>query len=151
LERAVAHLAAVDLQFRRDLAVRMPPTDGEAGMRLARIAGETGSEEAAIALLSKPDLRPFESILMGLVGGLLETKAAAGEGTGYYLVPRDATELKRRLAAVLRQGPPNDVVGSRLLAMVRERRVEHGLPQSEPLHPDIEQLQTVTTPWPLLT
>ena len=146
LEVVAAHLLAANEEFRHNLVAKISKSEGELGMLLSRVAGESGSVEAAIALLSRSDLRPIESILKRLLGELVEAKVPAGQGGGYYLVSRDAGDLKRRLAAVVRQGPPNDVVASRLLAFVRTKRVEHGLPQSEPLHPDIEQLRIASNP-----
>jgi hypothetical protein len=149
LEAAAAHLVAVNEEFRHGLVAKIPRSDGELVAILARVASESGSVEAAMALLSRSDLRPIESVLQWMFHGLVEARVPAGEGGGHYLIPRDATDLRRRLAAIVRQGPPNDVVALRLLALIRAKRVEHGLPQTEPLHPDIEQLRIANTPWPL--
>jgi hypothetical protein len=148
LQDACILLGKTDAVFRSELLLCLKETHGELGRFLARVVGSFDSDDAASALLAQADLRPIEEIIQRLVSELTEERAPVGQGPGYYLVPRDATVLKRRLAALLIAGESNGEVASRLLAVIRARRVEYGHPTREAIHPDIGRFRNSVVQWP---
>ena len=152
MEEAASHLATSNAAFLRELLTHVRDKEGDVGAALARVAGAIGTDAAVDAMLARRDLRPIESVLGRMIHDLAETKTPVGQSSAYYYVsPRDATELKRRLAALLVAGGPNGAVASRLLASLRAKRVQDGQPPYEPWHPDIEQLRPSGQRRPLLT
>ena len=63
----------------------------------------------------------------------------------YDVVPVPAVELRRKLLAMTGDGGPTDAA-ARCLSAIDTVRDEHGVPESEPRHPDL----TSGKPWPIL-
>jgi hypothetical protein len=79
-----------------------------------------------------------------------ENRVPAGGQGAYYLEPRGAGELRRRLFELATQDTARRMNALELLAVIAERRLEHGRPPDEPFHPDIQYLESQAVPWPLL-
>jgi hypothetical protein len=67
-------------------------------------------------------------------------------GGAYNVVPVPAIELRQKLLAMMTDGGPTDAA-ARCLNTIDVMRDEHGVPVSEPRHPDL----TSGKPWPIMT
>jgi hypothetical protein len=63
----------------------------------------------------------------------------------YEVVPIPAIELRQKLLAMTTDGGPGDAA-ARCLNLIDRTRDEHGLPEAEPRHPDLQS----GTRWPIL-
>jgi hypothetical protein len=147
LHRCILHVAESDAAFRVQLteAIRQGTVQWE---QPPRFGPTIGNAELLESMLGSGDLRLIERELRQLIVELAETHEAAGGGS-YYVFPADATVTKQRLARVLASGEPNAEVASRLLAVLRLKRIEHGQPAREPLHPDVSLLESRVAFWPV--
>jgi len=76
-------------------------------------------------------------------------KAPSGESS-YYIKPRNASGLKKRLLNVALTDVKGGASATQLLSIIGRCRLEHGWPANEPLHPDIELVKKLRGPWELL-
>jgi len=68
-----------------------------------------------------------------------------GSQGAYNVAPLPAVELRQRLLAMTTDGGPTDAA-ARCLRHIDQLRDEHGMPDSEPRHPDLASGR----PWPIL-
>jgi len=118
---------------------------------LAQTLHLQGSDQAALAVceLIRDDL-PMSYHVVELVEETAENRIPAGGQGAYYLEPRGAGRLRKRLFEIATQDSTRRMSALELLAVIAECRLEHGLPLDDPLHPDIESLAIQPGPWPLI-
>ena len=85
-----------------------------------------------------------------LVEAVAENKVPAGGHSSYYLEPRTATGLRKRLYDIAMKDVTRRTSALELLAVIAECRLEHGQPVDEPIHPNIEALARGQLPWQIM-
>jgi hypothetical protein len=75
-----------------------------------------------------------------------DTQRVPAGGSSYYIKPREAAELKKRLLAIAHGDVTRRASALLLLDVIGQCRLEHGWPANEPRHPDIELLQQLESP-----
>jgi hypothetical protein len=114
------------------------------------ILGEVGSYEAGMCLCDLlSDGLPMNFQTADIIKGAVTGKIPAG-GSAYYLEPREATQLKKRLINIAYADPNRQSLAMQFLGVILRCRLEHGWPANEPLHPDVELLNRIGIPWELL-
>ena len=114
------------------------------------ILNEIESVEAAICVCELiHDEFPVNYPAEHLVEEAATQKVPAG-GSSYYIEPRDASDLKKRLINIAHSDVKRRASALHLLAVVERCRLEHGWPLTEARHPDIALLQKLTSPWELI-
>jgi hypothetical protein len=152
LAKAIAHFAEEDLRFWELIKARCEDaTDPAERAVLAEGIHVLGTEDAALAgcdLIrdNSPIVYPIEQ----LIRAAAENRIPAGGQGAYYLEPRNAGILRRRLFQITLQDSARKKSAMELLAVIADCRVEHGQPPDEPFHPDIDLLPNISVPWPLL-
>lgn len=152
LAKALAHFAATDAGYCATIQThcREANTTVEREV-LAHCLHLMDTEAAALAVcdLIRDDARmPYE--VVRLVQGVAENRVPAGGGGAYYLQPRGAGPLRRRLYEIARSDATRRLSALELLAVIAECRLEHGMPPDEPFHPDADTLADDSVPWPLI-
>ena len=123
--------------------------DGAPTPGLAMLAGAVAEDpdEDGLLLLVKCEQegRSFRS-WRTIEKAVTEHVSVDGYQNAFNVVPVPAVELRRKLFAMTSDGGPKDVA-SRWLNEIDIIRDEHGLPESEPRHPDLASGK----PWPIMT
>ena len=83
-----------------------------------------------------------------LIEEAVTQKVPAG-GSSYYIKPRNAADLKKRLLSIACADLRRRASATHLLGIISRSRLEHGWPVNEPLHPDIELVKKLGGPWEL--
>ena len=152
LAKAIAHFARMDSTVWESIKARCRDVTNPAERAvLAETLHMLGSDEATIAVcdLIRDDL-PMSYHLERVIEEAAENRVPAGGQGAYYLEPRGAGGLRRRLFELATQDTARRMNALELLAVIAERRLEHGRPPDEPFHPDIQYLESQAVPWPLL-
>ena len=95
---------------------------------------------------SSPQPIPYE-LWRALEDVFLEKRPYKGHPQSYTLVPRAASDIKKRLFEMAENDPRRSRSAHSLLGQIEEWRLEHGRQSSEPRHPAFES----GVPWPPLT
>ena len=83
-----------------------------------------------------------------LIEEAVTEKVPAG-GSSYYIKPRKASDLKKRLLDIAFVDVKRRASATQLLGIIGRFRLEHGWPANELLHPDIELVKKLGGPWEL--
>jgi hypothetical protein len=76
----------------------------------------------------------------------LERRPVSGSSNAYELHSVDIGDLRRQLFAMVTANGPDKALAMRALVTLDELRDEHGRPELEPRHPDINS----GIPWPCI-
>ncbi|MHC1766818.1 MAG: hypothetical protein AB9869_21345 [Verrucomicrobiia bacterium] len=153
LAKAIAHFARMDSKVWESIKARCSKATNTAEREvLGHSLQLLGSDEAALAVcdLIRDDL-PLSHHVVKLFEEAAENRIPAGGPGAYYLEPRGAGRLRRRLFEIAAQDSARRMSALELLAVIAKCRLEHGQPPDETFHPDIESLSTEPVPWPLVT
>lgn len=152
LAKAIARVAKTDAEIWDEIKSRCKRARSMAEQEvLAQVLHEIGSDGAAAVLCDLiHDEFPILYRMEQLVEAVAERRVPAGGSGAYYLEPRAVVRLRKRLFDIAVNDSTRRMSTLELLAVIAECRLEHGQPQDEPLHPDIELLKQRPTPWPLL-
>ncbi len=152
LGKAIAHAAKVDPNILEEVESRCKRV-GFTSERsaLAIVLHELGTERAALALSDLiHDEIPVSYHMEQLVEAVAENKVPAGSSSSYYLEPRRATGLRKRLYDIAMNDVTRRTSALELLAVIAECRLEHGQPVDEPIHPNFEALGRGQFPWQIM-
>ncbi len=83
-----------------------------------------------------------------LIEEAITEKVPAG-GSSYYIKPRKASDLKKRLLDIAFVDVKRRASATQLLGIIGRSRLEHGWPTNAFLHPDIELVEKLGGPWEL--
>lgn len=108
-----------------------------------------GLDTAACLCDLMNDEFPMDYAAERLIEAAVTQKVPAG-GSSYYIMPRKASDLKKRLLNIAYSDVKRRASATELLGVIGRSRVEHGWPANEPLHPDIELMKKLGGPWELL-
>jgi hypothetical protein len=117
------------------------------GLELLAHAVAESPDVDGLVLLIKLEIRHQRSFLSWRTIDSLVTEHIPVEGwqAAYNVAPIPAIELRQKLLAMTTNGGPTDAA-ARCLRHIDELRDEHGIPDSEPRHPDLAS----SRPWPML-
>jgi hypothetical protein len=151
LAKSIAHAAKRDDTIRAGITARCRNVSSTLQRQvLATILHEIADDDSALML---SDLIHDEFLIthdmVRLVEAIATTHVPAG-GSSYYIRPRDASHLKKRLLETAVKDLTRRTSSLELLAVITHCRLEHGFPANEPIHPDIEAMRQNTVPWQLL-
>lgn len=118
-----------------------------AGLELLACAVAEAPDVDGLALLIKLEIQHKRSFLSWRTIDSLVTEHIPVEGSQgtYNVAPMPAVELRQRLLAMTTDGGPTDAA-ARCLRHIDQLRDDHGMPDSEPRHPDLASGK----PWPIL-
>lgn len=113
---------------------------------LARAVAEAPDEEGFLTLLELGLGEPGGTITWQTVERLVTARIPSTLfKNAFEVVPVPAQNIRKRLLAMTGDGGPTDTA-ARWLREIDSLRDEHGLPETEPRHPDL----TSRKPWPIL-
>lgn len=117
-----------------------------AGLELLAYAVAESPDVDGLVLLIRLEIENNRSFLSrGTIDGLVTAHLPVeGLRGAYNVAPIPAIELRQKLLAMTTDGGSTDVA-ARCLRHIDELRDEHGMPDSEPRHPDL----TSGRPWPI--
>jgi len=152
LGKAIAHVAKKDTRILEEVESRCKRVNcATAQSTLAKVLHELGTERAAMALCNLiHDKVRISHCMEQLVEAVAENKVPAGISNSYYLKPRTATALRKRLYEIAVHDLTRRASALELLAVIAECRLEHGQPVDEPIHPEVEALTRGQLPWQVL-
>jgi hypothetical protein len=114
---------------------------------LARAVLERADTEGLLLLVDIENKQKHPLVSMYLIENAITEQVPAENWRGAYnVVPVPVPELRRKLLAMSTDGGPTDAA-ARYLNAIDTVRDEHGLPLSEPRHPDLASGK----PWPIMT
>jgi len=151
LSKAIAHAAKIDDFVRAGIESRCENARStfERGI-LCDTLQEIGDDDAALTLCKLiHDEFPITYDVARLVETVATTHVPAG-GNSYYVKPREASALKKRLLHTALNDLSRKLSALELLAVITWCRLEHGYPPNEAFHPDIDALKRIPLPWQLL-
>ncbi len=151
LKRVAVELAATSTSFLSEAISRLAEASGQVAQLIADVLAELRDQDAALALLRYGQVGLIERSLHRLIQVMTDTATPIPNQRGaYWLRPREASWLRRQLAALLLSPDPERcALASRLLVGIRVKRIERGEPSDEPLHPDISLLDRLRGIWEL--
>jgi len=121
---------------------------GQRRLILAKVIASIGSPQALLAGLNliddaSPQPIPYE-LWKAFEDVFLEKRPYKGNPQSYTLVPRAASDIKKRLFEMAKHDPRRARSAYGLLGQIEEWRLEYGRPASEPRHPLYESGES----WP---
>jgi hypothetical protein len=132
----------------RDRVYALLKNERPSGLALLARAVAESPDADGLLLLVRMDIERKGSFLSWRAVENVVTEHIPAEGWkgAYNIVPVPAEELRKRLLAMTTDGGPKDAA-ARCLRVIDGLRDEHGMPDSEPRHPDLESGR----PWPIMT
>jgi hypothetical protein len=151
LSRALARAAHADGTLWEEIKRRCakPQSPRERHVLLHILGEAEGLETAACLCDLMNDEFPMGYPAEYLIEEAVTQKIPAG-GSSYYVKPRKASDLKKRLLNIAYADVKRRASATQLLGIIGRSRLEHGWPANEPLHPDIELVKKLDGPWELL-
>lgn len=151
LAKAIARAAKLDDTIRASIKARCRDISSPLQHQvLARILQEIGDGDSALMLCDFiHDEFPITYDMERLVEAIATTHVPAG-GSCYCVKPREAPHLKKQLLETALKDLNRRASSLELLAVITQCRLEHGFPDNEPIHPDIEAMRQSPVPWELL-
>jgi NACHT C-terminal Alpha/Beta 2/NACHT domain len=86
------------------------------------------------------------NMLYGIEGYVTHREPIDESSNTFTVVPSSATGIRKRLLEMLASDLNRSIAAKHVLAAIDELRDEHGRPENEPRHPDLES----DIPWPLV-
>ncbi len=151
LPRALARAAKAGGKLWEEIKRRCakPQSNHERHVLLHILSEVEGLETAACLCDLMNDEFPMGYPAEHLVEAAITEKVPAG-GSSYYIKPRKAADLKKRLLDIAYLDVRRRASATQLLGIIQRSRLEHGWPANELLHPDIELVKKLGCPWELL-
>ena len=150
LPRALARAAKVGGKLWEEIKRRCakPQSTRERHVLLHILSEVEGLETAACLCDLMNDEFPMGYPVEHLIEEAITEKDPAG-GSSYYIKPRKASDLKKRLLDIAFVDVKRRASATQLLGIIGRSRLEHGWPANELLHPDIELVKKLGGPWEL--
>ncbi len=151
MAKAIARAAKLDDTIRAGIRARCRNVSSALQRQvLARILLEIADDDSALMLCDLVhDEFPITYDMERLVEAVATTHVPAG-GSSYYVKPREASHLQKRLLETARKDLNRRASSLELLAVITQCRLEHGFPANELIHPDIEAIRQNPVSWQLL-
>jgi hypothetical protein len=111
------------------------------GLIVQRFDDDDEITQASLMLLRNGGLMPY-----GIEDYVTHRKPVDENNNMFNIVPSSAVEIRKRLLDMSVNDPERNEAASRVLAAIDELRNEHGRPEDEPRHPDLDS----GIPWPLV-
>jgi hypothetical protein len=151
LAARLSELARTDASVaERILQLTSLPVSPQRRLLLAKVIAWLDSPQSLLAGLNLIDDSSAERIPYDLRKAIeevfLEKRPYAGNSQSYTLVPRAASDLRKRLLEMAEHDPRRARSAYDLLGQIEEWRLEYGRPSSEPRHPAYESGEA----WPPL-
>ncbi len=143
LAARLAELAQADSALvRRILHLCRQPVFALHRLILAKVIARLNTPESLLVGLellddSAPDQIPYE-LWKAIEEVFLEKRPTKGNSQSYTLVPRAASDIKKRLFEMVQHDSRRARSAYNLLGQIEEWRLEYGRPTSEPRHPAFE-------------
>jgi len=113
---------------------------------LAQAVAESPDVDGLLLLIRMEDNRKGSYLSWRIVESVITNHVPSEDWKGAYnIVPVPAVALRKKLLAMTTDGESGDAA-ARCLRLIDELRDQHGTPDSEPRHPDLESGKT----WPIL-
>jgi NACHT conflict system protein len=150
LYRKLAGAMRMDSDFRAEVYQRYERDTCGAGSEILEMAIAEAADEVGVLLLVRNYARrgkPFPGALLTAIQQVAVAQRPSedwGGATVSFSV--DVTGLRRELFRMISGQTPEASLAKECLNAIDELRDEHGAPESEPRHPDIESGQ----PWPIV-
>ncbi len=147
LAREIGGLLQRHPELRSQLMDLLKDGPSTPGLTVLAHALENDLDESGVLLLTRFEQENSQNYLAGTsIERLVTEQVPADDWDGSYIVvPVSAASLRQRLLALTRDGGPTDVA-ARVLREIDRARDTHGIPETEPRHPDLVSGK----PWPIL-
>jgi hypothetical protein len=150
LYRKLAGAMRMDSDFRAEVYQRYERDTCGAGCEILEMAIAEAADEVGVLLLVRNYARrgkPFPGALHTAIRQVAVAQRPSEDWVGATVsFSVDVTSLRRELFRMISGQTPEASLAKECLNAIDELRDEHGAPESEPRHPDIESGQ----PWPIV-
>jgi hypothetical protein len=151
LASSIAHVADIDMSTRGEIFKlgdeALTPEQRALLLHVFAVIGTPDAVTAALEVVSRRGEAMPYALSQAFENLCLERRPSPAMANAYTLVPRPATNLRRRLFEILMTDDASRTSAFDLLGQIELWRLEYGRPPVEPRHPAIEY----GLPWPPLS